>query len=188
MGRTSAGKESDLANLLEFLQTEVQRRERSQTFSTINPNSERVTSKQQRPGSATSLVSQQASPRHQSCLLCGKKGHDIAKCYGWQDLTFEQRHQKVKDLELCFRCLKKNCQASVCKKFCTNKDCHQGRHHVILCKKKLAQESNSDLVNETTVDPNLLSAKPHKQIIMQIAKIPIYNHNKKKCCICKCVF
>ena len=175
--RSSAGKESDLGHLLEFLQSELQRRERSQTFATMTaPDKERSSFKpSKRGGSATALVSHQSTAVGPQCSLCGKKGHETVSCYGWKPLGFDQRLQKVKDLGLCFRCLKGNCQAWKCtsQKFCPNRDCKQGKHHILLCKKKLTPPSQADEV------PALLSAKP-SQIIMQIAKINVYDSKLHK--------
>ena len=70
-------------------------------------------------------------------LLCGKKGHDTAGCYRWKPLSFDERQQKIKDLRLCFRCLKENC-------------------------------------------PALLSAGTG-QIVMQIARVKVYDDRHRKC-------
>ena len=116
--RSSAGKESDLDNLLDFLKNELERRERSQTFTTVSEEPAKLSRRSadrsaasNRLGSATALVTHQATTATSQCLMCGKKGHDTAGCYRWIPLSFDERQQKIKDLRLCFRCLKENCPA-----------------------------------------------------------------------------
>ena len=183
------GKESDLEYLLEFLKGEIQRRERSQTFSNTN-NTMSLGLRNQRQtqsssGSATALVVLGSSS---SCHLCSLK-HHTQKCWNWDKMTLNERHLKFQELGLCFRCVNKNCYARKCKMNCTY--CGNGRHHVLLCKKKSEQlgqpENNKPLAAGNNLSGKqgdfnhalVMSAKSHSSVLMQLAKVPVLMNNNK---------
>ena len=174
------GKESDLDYLLSFLKGEIQRRERSQTFSSSNLMSgtgaqgykrTRNAAHHSSEGTAAALVSVS------SCYLCGKP-HPTEKCWQWRKMNYDERLAKFKELGLCFKCLNKNC-FSKCNKLCSNEGCVNGRHHFLLCKKKFdKRNNNSDKDHENpkggNIDPALLSANSHDhQVFMQMARVPV---------------
>ena len=159
------GKESDLDYLLSFLSNEIQRRERSQTFSS-QPFSA-AAQKQQKGGTATatSLLQQVSEP---TCHVCSKD-HETQKCPEWDALNLEQRKAKVKELKLCFRCLKKSCNWNRCKAICKIKAC-SGRHHRLLCYEVLKTETNPAM---------LASTKGDKKVFMQMARVKVATSPKK---------
>lgn len=187
------GKESDLEHLLNFLKKEIQRRERSLTFSTASFVSTGTSAQSQKRvanrghatgGTATSLIVQQGV----ICVLCSK-GHPTEKCWNWKKLTLDERHAKVKQLGLCFRCLNKNCFSKMCKRFCTNEGCENGRHHALLCKKKFGDKivqscQSGSQIKDSANDENpalaLMSARSHhSSVFMQMAKVPVVTNTGK---------
>ena len=182
------GKESDLQHLLDFLKKEIERRERSQTFSLATAESLRRPKATNMPGgSAAALVVQEAVV----CRLCDKKYHPTEKCRQWSSLNLEERHDKIKELNLCFRCLKPNCYSKICKKFCPIPGCVKGKHHFLLCKKKFQNKSEQNGSTSTNFkdsslnknsggsNPALMSAKSHSSVVMQIIKVPVKSSNGK---------
>ena len=184
--RDSAGKEGDLDNLLKFLQAEIQRRERSLSFASTAGQPKQKLPAAKPSSSAAALVAQDK----QACALC-KKGHPTEKCWEWKKHSFEKRQNIFKELGLCFRCLRKNCYSKICTKTCTFGGCNNGRHHILLCKKKLGlldetnsqTKINSQNSNENSNDPpTLMSAKCDnpQTVIMQIALIPFFSGTGKQ--------
>ena len=186
------GKESDLQHLLSFLKKEIERRERSQTFSLTTDQSLRRpktsnTTGAPRGGSATALTVHETV----SCHFCSQ-GHPTEKCYKFRRLNLDERHEKIKSLGLCFRCLNKNCYSKICKKFCSVQGCENGRHHFLLCRKKFDNRNeqngsqntelkDSSLSKSVGSNPAMMSAKSHSttSIIMQIMKVPVQSKNGK---------
>ena len=128
--RESEGKEADLEWLLSFIKKEIATRERAASFvtsgSSVQPHSRTV------PASAKRQL-HTASALHSSspgCGVCGHPSHTTDKCGKLLSLEVHDRHQRIKELGLCFRCLKGNHRAATCKARC--KKC-EGKHHVVMC-------------------------------------------------------
>ena len=130
--REGKGHESDLNYLLEFLDKEIQRRERSQMFQeslatqSVNnklPNEER---RQRTPTTAALHTSSMAKPK---CSFCGKN-HPTEKCFKLSSGPVHVRKERVKAAGLCFRCLMSGHISKGCSSLC--RKCG-GRHHEIIC-------------------------------------------------------
>ena len=69
----------------------------------------------------------------QSCLLCGKDGHKISKCFQFKDLPPDKRAQTVRNLKLCFNCLSNDHPSKECSSEykCFKSGCGR-RHHTTL--------------------------------------------------------
>ena len=135
--REGERREGDLGFLLEFLQREIERRERSQTFARDQPTSGVKTEWRVIPTAAalhSSVTSQ--------CPLCGHAEHSVAKCSEMLNTPVGQRQDKLKGIAACFRCLSTN-KGHVfrrCKERCAQ--C-KGKHHVLLCETSVANPSQS---------------------------------------------
>ena len=116
--------EGDLGFLLEFLQREIERRERSQTFARDQPTSG-VKAGHPYGGSVHSSVTSQ-------CPLCGHAEHSVAKCSEMLNTPVGQRQDKLKGIAACFRCVStsKGHVFRRCRERCAQ--C-KGKHHVLLC-------------------------------------------------------
>ena len=140
--REGEGRESDLDWLLTFLASEINRRERSQSFrdttsTTHDPVAttceEKVRSARKASASALHVHSSASGSEdvQVSCDVCGVKGHTAERCWNLTKLsTVSERRSKVQMCGLCFRCLCRNHVAKDCLNKC---DKCGGRHHVLLC-------------------------------------------------------
>ena len=86
-------------------------------------------------------------------------------------MPFDERHAKVKELGLCFRCMNKDCYARKCKHLCSG--CENGRHHILLCKKKLEMKTPIEIGSEGPAFTGLTSAKSHSSFLMQLARVSV---------------
>ena len=155
--RTSDGKESDLDHLLQFLQLEIARRDRSQVYTELTKQG-RLTgatsgghsaggatrqggpARQDRPAAAATSGRRPAAAAAQlqliteSCSYCGQP-HRTAKCRGWGALTVRERRGIARERQLCYRCLRSGHLLFQCKEVERCGEC-QGKHHVTLCEKE----------------------------------------------------
>ena len=196
--RLSENKESDLDFLLHFLKTEIDSRERSQTFNTSAQNYTHSSASSNSYPTATSL-STITEPAN--CNLCNKR-HPTEKCWNWNKMTIDERVSKIKELGLCFICLNKKHIAKYCKKNCSK--CHE-KHHFILCKKvsknlnvqtnpkkqegkdePVTVTNNSSDLNLQNLACTVSSKSVCSNVVMQIAKIPV--HSEKGVTIANVLF
>ncbi|XP_037778187.1 uncharacterized protein LOC119574962 [Penaeus monodon] len=137
--REGSGHESDLSWLLHFLQREIERIERSETFSVVLGKAEGrfVESEKRRVPSASALYTSSEAGSY-FCAFCSKK-HKSEKCWDIQKLSFKEREERIKAARLCFKCLSKGHIASGCRIKCSK--CN-GNHNSLLCRAKGNINSN----------------------------------------------
>ena len=132
--RVCLGKEADLDFLLKFLHTEIESRERANTFSELKGSTNPKYPKHyQIPNhknpSATALVNSNNPKR--TCSICQKGNHTIEQCHIF--LKNDKKHRKdlLKKKGICFKCLShESHNFAACKKVC--KFC-SGKHHSTIC-------------------------------------------------------
>ena len=148
--RTGEGMEDDLQFLLCFLKQEIERRERSEAFKSLTPqsgsnrnssvpsssssgsgnNKNNVSKNEKRKDARTPTASAlQSTSVSVLCGFCGK-GHESGSCPEICKLDHPARRSKISEAHLCFRCLKKGHIARGCMARCSG--C-QGTHHLICC-------------------------------------------------------
>lgn len=135
--RDSEGKEADLDHLMDFLEKEINRRERSRSFGGLGPIQEpkkppeeaKTVSGRKSVGSATALHVASSKSSGFSCGFCSKK-HLSEKCFKYLRLDVKERQSSVAEHRLCFRCLSRDHIAKFCQKVCSN--C-KANHHLTLC-------------------------------------------------------
>ena len=153
--REGEGKESDLQHLMQFLKTEVERRERSQVFaSDIKPTAtaSALTTTARRPGSSTGgssghqVASKSSKQQHQNaCYWCGENSHRLTQCPGLTPLSKPDRKKKLMEAGFCIKCFAKPTKEKPhsfrdCKFNC--KHC-SGAHNVFVCAKQNTQNSQN---------------------------------------------
>ena len=179
--RVGEGHEGDLDFLLTFLYDEIQRRERSQTFGsgavTSAPglggsNSGLPDRKKQtdhrRQGTASALFSGGQRTRPIICVFCSG-AHYSDKCRELNNLDFQGRKDRIKELGLCFLCLGKH-YARHCTKVCF---LCKGDHNSVLCIKHINKAHRRTEVG-SVVDPALVGVSYQKSdnmtTVMQVVK------------------
>ena len=157
--------------LLDFLQREIERRERSRAFSGegATAHDSRAFSRERATtddGSSTCSPVATASALHASietgrtaCELCGRQGHTLERCFNLTRAPVRERQNTLKRVGACFRCLStakghvyRNCDAK-----CTK--C-QGRHHALLCGPKRSSVRNCDNVSYTSLNTVIPLSSP----------------------------
>ena len=138
--REGSGHESDLDWLLNFLQKEIERRERSETFKCVSTgNSENkvglgLNSEKKNVASASALQITSDVGLCSNKFLCSfcSKGHRSEKCWNVLKLSIKEREEKIRSNGLCFRCLNKGHISKGCKAKCFK--C-EGNHNILCCPK-----------------------------------------------------
>ena len=149
--REGENKETDLQFLLSFLQGELKRRERSQTFSSnTSSGGADGADKRSAPPSAAALHTS-TGKSHNNCTVCKKEGHPTSKCFKVTKIPLKDRKAVLQDAGCCFKCLStsnrgnrhifKKCRA-VCSKC-------GGNHHVIICGADSKQNDQKSLMSDS---------------------------------------
>ena len=147
--RTSVGKEGDLEHLLDFLQVEIARLERSGSFyaepsrgsatssgavghqfKTATTASRGATSGGAGWKKSPSAAALQTSAM--ACPFCGGR-HHAAKCPEWCELSCRDRFLRVREARLCFCCLAGDHVARTCNSRC---GFCRGKYHTLCCFRK----------------------------------------------------
>ena len=128
--RTGEGKEADLTHLMAFFKQEIERRERSQTFTTDSSETKVPPPADSKLPSAAAL---HTSTTGQQCSLCDSKGHQVENCFKITKIPVGERRSVLIKKPLCFKCLHARSHRhkfKTCNKRC--KKCN-GPHHFLLC-------------------------------------------------------
>ncbi|KAK3889709.1 hypothetical protein Pcinc_006275 [Petrolisthes cinctipes] len=150
--RDGSGHEGDLHWLMSFLQNELERRERSDSYRDGCRYDEArggplPSEKRKVPPSTASALVSSSSPGMTNCVFCGKQ-HPSEKCFSAKKLTRDELVEKLRTLGLCFRCLEKGHISRGCKHKCSK--C-QGYHNVLFCLKGQLKVTSNNVpsVNES---------------------------------------
>ncbi|KAK3873849.1 hypothetical protein Pcinc_021180 [Petrolisthes cinctipes] len=105
--RDGSGHEGDLHWLMSFLQNELERRERSDSYRDGCRYDEArggplPSEKRKVPPSTASALVSSSSPGMTNCVFCGKQ-HPSEKCFSVKKLTRDELVKKLRTLGLCFR-------------------------------------------------------------------------------------
>ena len=157
--RGSEGKEADLDYLLEFLDEEINRRERCKSFGSLRPQPQsqsREKTKHNRQSTAVSLhTSDNRSPTRsksvKKCVFCNASDHSSTKCAKYLDVDVTVRYEMLKDAHVCFRCLSVKHLATKCNHKCSN--CN-GFHHVTICRRLESGSINENVHKPGSKDSN----------------------------------
>lgn len=138
---------SDLEWLLKFLYSEIERRERSHTFS--NSNSGQVSS----TPSATAKPTVAALHSATQCPVCSKTGHPLEKCFMLLKMSVTDRRQVLQKAKTCYKCLSTETRHrfKTCRSRCSK--CN-GWHHVVLCEKATASNGTNNANADNTANDN----------------------------------
>ena len=122
--------ESDLKFLLDFLQKEIERRERSQSYGAGSCGSEAISGTDKRPGQHKPTAAALHSVNN-TCPVCSRPGHVASRCFKITQAPLQARRSILKECKVCFRCLTfgKDHKFRTCKAKCSK--C-LGPHHVVL--------------------------------------------------------
>ena len=175
-------KEGDLDYLLNLFKTELERRERSDSYrihSSVKQDSAKSEQRKQgqskkTPGSAAALQSQsQTQTQGPVCAFC-TKGHKTDKCSDLLNLSVSQRFDALRSVGICFKCLKGGSGSKHnyrgCRTVC--KHC-KGTHNSILCHKSSGTSPKVDNVSETKESGVSLTSCSTKQAVFQLAKVDV---------------
>lgn len=110
-----------------------------------------------------------------SCLLC-KGDHTIHNCPDFMRLNVDERVEKVKQLRLCFNCLKgshpvRMCKSSLCRRC-------RGHHHTLIHFEKTDRvNSSNDNTSEQCVRESQVSVTAENSPRSQVLSSGVYSNN-----------
>lgn len=133
--------ESDLTWLLNFLHKEIERRERSQAFTSCGVITEE---KQTIPSVPTAAALQTSLGT--GCVVCHRGGHTVQHCFKLTKVTaVSDRKDILRKAGVCFKCLvaRKDHNFRKCSARCSK--C-RGWHHMLLCEKTVGDKDNEKKV------------------------------------------
>ena len=185
--REGQNKEGDLEFLLDFLQKEIERMERANTFKLETAESEKSAQEERNQKfssngntkKTTTSALHSVTEKVKWCVFCSRNNHWSSECYTAKKLTPENQKTAVIKGGLCFRCLTQGHLARSCESVC---DVCQGNHHKILCRKESAEnretekpEENSEETEstESSVNISCLSKAREHQVLLQTAKVKV---------------
>lgn len=179
--REGAGKEGDLRYLLYFMKGEIERRERAETFQVSSDRDVQNVHVEEKKKSGLPKVATAAALQTTSQISCGfcLKNHPTWKCWAALKMSTQDRHLRVKEAGLCFRCLRSNHIARKCSAKCSR--C-QGGHHKLLCSDSAGQEeenvnndSNKQAPQDNVSHVGVACSKKsgYEQIALQTAKVRV---------------
>ena len=161
--------ERDLNFLMQFLKTEIERRERSQVFtSSSSDGRDQLT--------AASLHVGTTSGDKKSCCVCDASCKRLGACPQWQEMTVKERRDKLFALKRCTRCLAWSTKTRPhtfkdCKKKCKVCD---GPHHIVLCpKQNVHADKQTNSSSALTTSSLSSSVKTQTDVLLQTIKVPV---------------
>lgn len=100
----------------------------------------------------------------EKCFNCNGN-HSIFKCEAFLGLTPAERSNKVKQLRLCFNCLRKNHFLRQCKSFHSCRHCHK-KHNTLLHSEQVEThlDNNETTSSDTNEQPNTLTVSNHTTV------------------------
>ncbi|XP_066940957.1 uncharacterized protein [Macrobrachium rosenbergii] len=145
--REGSGHERDLDWLLNFLQREIKRRERSDTFKDINAvktdNHSVESEKRSKFQGSASALQTSSEVSFYKCMFCSKN-HKSKNCFGILKLSIAEREEAIRSAKLCFRCLEKGHISRGCQSKCVK--C-KGKHNVLCCTGNKTEVYNKNYQN-----------------------------------------
>ena len=202
--RGGDGKESDLTHLMNFLKQEIQRRERSKTYSNGGSSSAaaaalHAASGQVRHGNNSSGQGRHGSGggqgrhgggqgrhdgggrRHkaQECAYCGKAHHTIETCYAFKNVPKRDRKDRLREKKICWRCLLPANQHTGRFMDCTAscKSCG-GKHHELLCLPN--NDTDSTQKKSTSNTSTSLLSLDHSNVLLQTLQVTVRGKQGRK--------
>ena len=196
--RVGEGKERDLPFLLEFIQKEIERIERCNTYGELSAKDSKPEKKPEVKISTPSAVAL-SSPSVMFCDFCEMTNHKSEKFYKVLNLSDEEKVEKIKERHMCFNCLRKTGAYHNYRSCRITMKCDKcgGRHNAVLCgvnwKPILASmsEPKHEVAAKTTTAP--VTAPPSTtgatiatvgsssvSTVLQIASVPVLVHEKSQ--------
>ena len=181
--RHSEDREDDLVFLLDFVNSEIENKERCSTIKNlyktekVQQNDSKIVDNV-RSGTATAL---QAAAGQSRCEFC-EKAHPTVRCWNFLKCSISEKKEKMRNKGLCFRCLTKGHMASGCDQPCS---LCGGPHHKVICY-DAKKESNSvksvkkteGSVTQSHTGVATLSAKQSNvDVVMQIMSVDVKGKN-----------
>ena len=162
--REGKGYESDLTFLLEFLQSEIQRREQSHVLKELIASPSPLVTEEKINVKVATASALQASSMAKTCkttqsFSCGicSKPHSTDRCFELLHVPVVTRKEKLRAAGLCFRCLKSSHIVRWCSACCIH--C-QGHHHALLCNPMTSDPGVTSNVNVEQTQPKM----PNKEV------------------------
>lgn len=182
--RDCSGHESDLEWLLNWLQREIEVRERSEMYKEDAKHG--VVKKGIKKGGKgfkeklfTASALYAASPVEGSvpgCVFCNKKNHKSENCYKFLALEGQQRFDRLKELGVCFKCLNSGHMSKKCSAKCSK--C-QGDHIGSMCGIRLNVVSKVKMEDNAVKHPQpivMLSGHQRNKTVLHTAKVKVVNN------------
>ncbi|XP_040074731.1 uncharacterized protein LOC120846891 [Ixodes scapularis] len=167
----------DLARLLEFIEIEVETREKCRQLTPhanqrTAPESRHREFRSERGGSAAALTSA-AKSEMRRCVFCGSNEHILEKCTS--PLTIQEKKEKLKAENRCFRCTKQFHRFRDCRsaKKLSWARCSR-RHLTVMCDPEWAgagQSTSSDSNPPQFIGISSACTTSHNQVLLQTARM-----------------
>ena len=173
--------ESDLQYLLDFIEKEVKRRERSSAFDVAPPpleiREERRAAVKRKPVVTAAALQTSTVPQAAPCCACCGMEHRTWKCPKLLSAEQETREQILRGASLCFTCLRPGHRAYRCNFVC--RQCNT-RHKAFCCPRagestQRAAAAASDSMPSVSSCMNVNSFPSpfpsHSQVLLQTARV-----------------
>ncbi|XP_063624728.1 uncharacterized protein LOC134796465 [Cydia splendana] len=171
-----------LAQLLKFLENEVQAEERIRLARSdfISSKSPKTVSGSDIQPTATCLTTKVTMERgKECCYFCDKENHTVNECSKGVDLTLDEKKELIKKKGGCYICLKRGHMAKQCRAFLKCIACKR-RHLVVLCP-DLHSEKNKEIEVSKKPNENVTLCQDITNTLLQtVVAVVEYGGKKKK--------
>lgn len=179
-----------LSQLLSFLRAEVEGEERislAKTGFKQNDSSQRKKDKEFEISSPVAtandlFTSNRKKEVSHSCLFC-LKGHETKECFQAQNMSFEEKREKIKHKKACFACLQIGHTSKTCRTYVKCLICGR-KHWAVMCptlttlrkEKETRKVEKEEEVQSTSMSSNSCSG----EVFLQTLLVKLENNGKNR--------
>jgi hypothetical protein len=188
--KTSKPPVTEFDNLMKFIRQEVENEtQREQACTGLGIQDEKgrdgATRKSKKEDVPTAASLSNTFNKDKGCVFCGKSNHSSTACFKVKNMSLEEKQQRVKSNNGCFRCLRKGHMSRNCSDNSKCAKCSKA-HHQLICsevEEKEPSKSKPDAAQskETETTANNSNQTPQeREVLLKTVHVLVRGNNGKE--------